>query len=199
MKRTFAIMIFENAEELDFAGPWEVFGGLSKWRPDLCSAFIVSENGGTVRCAKGMRVVADYSFETAPRADILIVPGGQGRKVEVNNSRAIEFIRQHAASAEITASVCTGAFLLQRAGLLSGKRATTYWSAMDELRSLGVDVVDKRWVDEGNVITAAGVSAGIDMSLHLVGRLWGPETARKVQQSIQYFPDPPYQDVPIPA
>jgi transcriptional regulator GlxA family with amidase domain len=195
-RRTIAFLLFDEAEELDFGGPWEVFAFLRSKRPELCDVFTVSERGGTVRCAKGMRVLADHSFGTAPRADVLIVPGGQGRRREVNNPGVIEFIRRSSAAAEVTASVCTGAFLLERAGLLTGRRATTYWAALDELRALGTAVVvGGRWVDDGNVFTAAGVSAGIDMSLYLAGRLWGPEVARFVQKGIEYFPSPPYQDV----
>jgi transcriptional regulator GlxA family with amidase domain len=199
MKRTIAIVLFENAEELDFAGPWEVFSGLGNQRPDLCAAYTVSENGGTIRCAKGLRVIADHSFETAPAADVLLIPGGHGRKKEVDNPRMIQFIQKFAERAELVTSVCTGAFLLQRAGLLAGKRATTYWSAHDDLRALGVNVMPQRWVEDGRIITASGVSAGIDMSLYVVGKLWGPSVARATQKAIEYFPEPPYQDVPIPS
>jgi transcriptional regulator GlxA family with amidase domain len=199
-KRTVAIVLFNDAEELDFGGPWEVFAYLRSQTPELCDVFTVSERGGQVRCAKGLRVLADHSFDTAPAADVLVVPGGHGRRVEVNNGSMIDFIRRVAARAEVTTSVCTGAFLLERAGLLAGKSATTYWGALDEFEALGtVRVVrGQRWVDEGTIITASGVSAGIDMSLYLVGRLWGPGVARTVQKGIEYFPEPPYQDVPIP-
>ncbi|HEX3358622.1 MAG TPA: DJ-1/PfpI family protein, partial [Tepidisphaeraceae bacterium] len=95
-------------------------------------------------------------------------------------------------------SVCTGAFLLERARLLDGKRATTYWGALDEFRALGTAIVTPmRYVDEGTVITASGISAGIDMSLYIIGRLWSVELARKVQKGIEYFPEPPYSNVPI--
>jgi transcriptional regulator GlxA family with amidase domain len=198
MKRTVGILLFENAEELDFVGPWQVFSTLHAVRPDLCDVVTVSERGGQITCAKGLRVVVDHSFQTCPNLNMLIIPGGHGRKQEVNNPVVIEFIQKIAKSAELMTSVCTGAFLLQRAGLLQGKRATTYWSAIEELKSLGVDVVSQRWVDQGNVITAAGVSAGIDMSLYVVGKLWGPAAARKLQKGMEYFPQPPYQDVPIP-
>ena len=193
--RNIAILLFDDVEELDFGGPWEVFAYLRAQRPELCGVYTVSERGGEVRCAKGLRVIADHSFESAPKPDVLIVPGGHGRRREVNNPRTIDFIRAGAARAEVTASVCTGAFLLEKAGLLTGHKATTYWAAMDELRGLGtVRVVEGRWVEDGNVITAAGVSAGIDMSLYLAGRFWGPEVARFVQKGIEYFPAPPYQD-----
>src|SRR3954471_17622636 len=112
--RTIAITLFNNVEELDFCGPWEVFSYLRQLEPTACDVFTVPEHGGEVRCAKGLRVIADHSFATAPRADVLIIPGGNGRKTEVNTPRMIDFIRSHAAEGELTASVCTGAFLLQR-------------------------------------------------------------------------------------
>lgn len=200
MTRRIAVVLFPVVEELDFVGPWEVFSFLRGLDPEACAVFTVSEHGGEVRCAKGLRVIADHTFDDAPPADIILVPGGMGTRTEVNNARMIDYIRRAAGSAEIAASVCTGAFLLERAGLLRGRRATTHWASMDRLRGLGsVDVVEARWVDEGNVITSSGVSAGIDMALYLVGRLWGPETARRVQKGIEYFPDPPYNGVSIPA
>jgi transcriptional regulator GlxA family with amidase domain len=117
----------------------------------------------------------------------------------MDNPRMIQFIQKFAERAELVTSVCTGAFLLQRAGLLVGKRVTTYWNAQDELRALGVNVTPQRWVEDGRIITASGVSAGIDMALFVVGRLWGPPAARSLQKWIEYFPQPPYQDVPIPS
>src|SRR4051812_31994440 len=146
-KRTVSILLFNDVEELDFAGPWEVFSYFKSQRPELCDVYTVSEAGDQIKCAKGLRVIADHSFQTAPRADILVVPGGNGRKREVNNPRVIDFIKAHAARAELTTSVCTGAFLLHRAGLLNGKRVTTYWNSLDELRALGgVTVTDERYV-----------------------------------------------------
>jgi transcriptional regulator GlxA family with amidase domain len=198
--RTVAIVMFENVEELDFAGPWEVFSYFKFQNPELCSIFTVSEKGREIRCAKGLRVIADHSFETAPQADVVIVPGGNGRKVEVDNPRMIAMLQRASERAEVMASVCTGAFLLERAGLLNGKRATTYWRSLDELRAKNssITITPQRWVDEGRVVTASGVSSGIDMSLYLIGRLWSPSLARKVQNGIEYFPQPPYDDVAIP-
>jgi transcriptional regulator GlxA family with amidase domain len=200
MKRSIAIVVFDVVEELDFVGPWEVFAFAGQIEPESCAPFIVSESGGTVRCAKGLRVLADYSFETAPGADIVLVPGGMGTRREVDNSKLIEYVRRAARTAELVTSVCTGSFILERAGLLGGKRATTHWASLDRMRELGtVNVVEgQRYVDQGTVITSSGVSAGIDMALYVVGRLWGPELARRVQKGIEYFPDPPYADVPIP-
>ena len=200
MKRSIAIVIFPVVEELDFVGPWEVFSFLRSLEPEACDVFTVAEHGGEVRCAKGLRVLADYSFETAPRPDIILVPGGMGTRTEVENPRLIEYLQRAGGAAEVSTSVCTGSFLLARAGLLEGKRATTHWASLDRLRALGtVEVVEERWVDEGAVVTSSGVSAGIDMALYLVGRLWGAETARRVQKGIEYFPAPPYAEVPLPA
>jgi transcriptional regulator GlxA family with amidase domain len=197
--RSIAIVIFDGAEELDFVGPWEIFTFIRHFDTEACNVFTVSERGGEVKSAKGLRVLADHSFETAPRADIVLVPGGMGTRTEVDNPRIIEYLKRAAETAELMTSVCTGAFLLERAGLLTGKRATTHWGSIDRLRALGTVTVvdDERYVDEGKVVTSAGVSAGIDMALYLVGRLWSPELARRVQKGVEYFPDPPYGDVPI--
>ncbi|MBI5949684.1 MAG: DJ-1/PfpI family protein [Chloroflexi bacterium] len=198
MPRTVAIVLYENAEELDWAGPWEVFTMLKQLEPGSCEVVSVSEGGGEVRCAKGLRVLADYSFATCPAPDILVVPGGHGSRKEMESPPMLDFVRGAAEQAEVVTSVCTGAFVLWGAGLLAGKRATTHWGSMDYLRKCdGVTAVDERWVDEGAVITAAGVSAGIDMSLHLVGRLWSPLIARRVQKAMEYFPAPPYEEVEI--
>lgn len=198
MKRAIGILIFPGVEELDFVGPWEVFSFLGHLEPAACSVFTVSEEGGEVRCAKGLRVIADHSFATAPGVDVLLVPGGIGTRTEVENGRLIDYLRRCGEAAGVVASVCTGAFLLERAGLLAGRRGTTHWRSLDRLKALGtVEVVEARWVHEGRIITAAGVSAGIDMSLYLVGCLWSPEAARRVQQGIEYFPAPPYGDVPL--
>ena len=199
MTRAIAIVLFPNAEELDFVGPWEVLTMLKSLDASTCDVFTVSEHGGVIRCAKGLQVVAEHSFATAPRADIILVPGGRGVIEQAENPAMIEYLRRAGERAEVSTSVCTGAFLLERSGLLQGRRATTHWASLDYLRGLGtVEVVEERWVDEGPVITASGVSAGIDMTLHLVGRLWGPDTARRVQKAIEYFPAPPYADVPVP-
>lgn len=199
MTRSIAVVLFENAEELDFVGPWEVFTMLRAIQPGSCEVFTVAETAGPVLCAKGLQVIAQHSFADCPAADIVVVPGGMGTRKEVDNPAMTSFLERAAAKAELTTSVCTGTFLLERVGLLKGKRATTHWGSMDRLRSLGtVDVVEQRWLDEGNVITSSGVSSGIDMALYVVGRLWGAGTARLVQKAMEYFPDPPYADTPIP-
>ena len=199
MTRSIAIVLFEGAEELDFAGPWEVFTMLGAIEDESVRAFTVSERGGEVRCAKGLRVTADYSFDDCPQADIVVIPGGQGTRREVENPTMVDFIKRLNRDAQVMTSVCTGSFVLAVAGLLEGKRATTHWASIHHLRKYeGVQVVDvERYVDEGHVITASGVSAGIDMALYLVGREWSPTTARRVQKAMEYFPEPPYTDIPV--
>lgn len=194
--RNIAIVLFDDAEELDWAGPWEVFTMLRAIVEDSVNVYTVSERGGEVRCAKGLRVLADHSFATCPAADVVVIPGGQGTRREVSNPAMLDFVKRADAATEVTTSVCTGSFVLQAAGLLDGKRATTHWGSIERLRALpGVQVVDgARYVDEGHVVTASGVSAGIDMSLYLVGRLWSPQTARDVQKAMEYYPQPPYAE-----
>ena len=192
-KTTVGILLFENAEELDFVGPWEVFASARMVTGNL-DVVTIAQTEGPVRAAKGMRVIPDTTLEAAPKLDVLIVPGGDGRRKEVDNATVIAWIRETAANCQWVTSVCTGAFLLHRAGLLQNKSVTTHWSRADELEALGGITLRRglRYVRDGNVVTAAGVSAGIDMSLWLIGALFDPETARRVQKSIEYDPAPPY-------
>jgi transcriptional regulator GlxA family with amidase domain len=182
------IYIFENAEELDWAGPYEV---LAAWaRGTKRDVFTVGDTSEPIRCAHGLRVLADHTWETAPPIDLLVVPGGN-TSVVAQDDAVIRRVREIAARDGLIASVCTGAFILHAAGLLDGVPATTHWSAVDRLRDLGVDVREERFVDGGQIVTAAGVSAGIDMALHLVARLDSDEEARAVRRYIQYDPQPP--------
>jgi len=193
MPKTVAFVLFEGAEELDFVGPWEVFTMVSAVAPGECTAYTVAQKQGLVRCAKGLQVVADYSFENAPPAEILLVPGGLATRTEVDNPAIIEFIAKMDRQAEYTTSVCTGALMLERAGILKGLRATTHWLAIEELKGKpDVEVLENtRFVDNGRVVTSSGVSAGIDMALHVVGRIWGPKVAMSTQKAMEYYPDPP--------
>jgi len=193
MSLTIGILMFDDVEELDFAGPWEVFSYAFKDTPEN-SVFTVSETGDVVTCAKGLRVLPDHSFKSAPAPDVILVPGGQGTRKEVNNPNVIDWIKNTAASCTWVTSVCTGALLLHEAGLVTGKRVTTYWGFVDALRERGnVTVLDDvRYVRDGNVVTSAGVSAGIDMSLWLLGQLIDEDFARQTQKGIEYFPAPPY-------
>ncbi|MGZ4315957.1 MAG: DJ-1/PfpI family protein [Gaiellaceae bacterium] len=190
-----AIAVFEGAEELDFVGPWEV---LSTWRylhPDNVEVCLVSDTTEPVTCAKGMRVLPDRTWDDLGDIDVLVYPGGRGTRVQLGDDRVRRRLRALSAGGTLMTSVCTGALVFADAGLLDGLPATTYWSAFDELLPLGSDIEarpDDRFVDNGAVITSAGVSAGIDMALHLVGRLGSAQEAREVRRYIQYDPEPPY-------
>lgn len=190
---TIGILLFDDVEELDFAGPYEVFGALrtATGRGKLVT---IAEKEGPVRCAKGLRVLPDHSFADAPALDVVLVPGGQGTRREVSNEVLIEWLRKVGADCEWVTSVCTGALLLYEAGFARGKRVTTHWAFVEELRARGdITVLDgPRYVRDGNLVTSAGVSAGLDMALWLLGQLHSPEVARRVQRGIQYDPAPPY-------
>ena len=195
MARAVAFVLFEGAEELDFVGPWEVFTMAAMVKPGEISAFTVAEKAGLVKCAKGLQVVAEYDFENCPKADIVLVPGGMATREEVNNAKMTAFLARMDGQAEYTTSVCTGALLLEKAGVLKGLRATTHWAAIPELKATGTETVDDaRFVDNGRVITSSGVSAGIDMALHVVGKIWGPQTAMATQKYMEYYPEPPKWD-----
>ena len=192
-----AIVLFPDVEELDFAGPYEVFGMAAKLLYKDWRVFTVAETP-MVKGSCGLTVQVDHLFADAPKADLLVVPGGFGTRPGAENAALMGYIAKAGGEAEYVTSVCTGAFLLHKAGFLEGRRATTYGAQRDLLQSLGgVEVVAERWVHDGNVVTAAGVSAGIDMALYVVGQLKGPEEARRLQKGIEYDPAPPYADVPV--
>ena len=196
MTRTVGIVLFPNVEELDFVGPLEALGGMARISPGWRVVTIAESS--PVECTHGLKVNVDHTFADAPPLDVLLVPGGIGTRQEVENPRMIDFVRKAGSAAAFVTSVCTGAFILHRAGFLSGRRATTHWGAIGQLRELGdVEVVEERFVQDGNVITAAGVSAGIDMALYLASLLTDPQTARNVQKLLEYYPQPPsLEEVP---
>jgi len=202
---TIGIVVFDDAEELDFVGPWEVFcsAGMMIERGEAPSAqplkaVLIAEKAGPVRCAKGMRVLPDVSFADAPPLDLVLVPGGMGTRREANNQGMLAWLREIAPRCRFVTSVCTGALLLHEAGISRGRRVATHFNFVEQLRARGANVLTNvRYVEDGNLISAAGVSAGIDMSLWLVGQLVDPKFARKVQRWIEYDPKPPYADVQI--
>ena len=189
------VFIFDGAEELDFAGPWEVLASWALNHPeDGVEIFTVAQSEGPVACAKGMRVLADYTWENAPQIDVLIYPGGKGTRPQVGDQAISEWLTKTASSAQIMASVCTGALVFAANGMLDNMAATTHWGNLDQLAELGDGIEVRphdRFVDNDFVITAAGVSAGIDMALHLVARLASVERAKQVRHYIQYDPEPP--------
>jgi transcriptional regulator GlxA family with amidase domain len=190
-----AIAVFDGAEELDFAGPWEV---LAAWRflhPDEVELLLVGDDREPVTCAKGMQVLPQTTWDELGEVEVLVYPGGRGTRAKLGDERVRARLREMHESGTLMTSVCTGSLVYADAGLLDGRAATTYWSAFDELLSLGHGIEprrDDRFVDAGEIVTAAGVSAGIDMALHLVGRLASPDRAREVRRYIQYDPQPPY-------
>jgi transcriptional regulator GlxA family with amidase domain len=189
---TIGILLFEDVEELDFAGPWEVFTNAAR-KEQGDRVVTIAQEQRPLRCAKGLRVIPDHGFADAPELDVLVVPGGQGARFGVENPVLVDWIRKASARCRFVASVCTGAYLVHAAGLASGRRITTHWAYVPALRQLGATVLDDvRYVRDGNLVTAAGVSAGIDMALWLVGQLYDPTHARNVQRVMQYDPAPPY-------
>jgi transcriptional regulator GlxA family with amidase domain len=188
-KRSVGILLFENVELLDFAGPHEAFSAARRAEGGLFDVFTVAERAGELRTPSGLRVVPDYTIDDVPHIDILVVPGGMGTRREIDNQRLIGWIEGQARQTEVMTSVCTGSFLLAKAGLLRGKRATTHWGSIERMREVFPDteVLERvRWVDDGAVISSAGVSAGIDMALHVIERLCGPEAAADSARLMEY-------------
>jgi transcriptional regulator GlxA family with amidase domain len=191
------ILIFENVEVLDFAGPYEVFSrtrltpGVESRRSEDSApfrVFTVAARAGPVTATGGLRVIPDYDFATAPGIGILIVPGGFGTRALLGDEGVLDWIRRRAETADFVASVCTGALLLARAGLLAGRRATTHWGAVDTLASLDptIQVERERRVVEDGIVTSAGVSAGIDMALTMVESVCGRDAAEETAHYIEY-------------
>jgi transcriptional regulator GlxA family with amidase domain len=187
-----AILLFDGVELLDFAGPFEVFSA-ARSNPDspdrLMEVFTVAEQDDPIICRNGLVVLPSYSLKYCPYADILVIPGGQGTRTAIHNKRLIAWIHQRAGEVSLTTSVCTGSFLLAQAGLLTGKAATTHWGSIQRLRDDFPDLdvrENQRWVDAGEIITSAGVSAGIDMALHVLDRIYGPDIAAATARGIEY-------------
>jgi transcriptional regulator GlxA family with amidase domain len=191
MAYTTGILLFDGVEELDFAGPYEVLTTAKKEGDQVVTIAATAE---PITGFNGLKVVPDVGFADAPSLDVLLVPGGMGTRPLAKDATTLDWIKQAAAGCTWVTSVCTGAILLHAAGLLAGKQCTTHWSYIPTLKEeADVTVLeDVRYVRDGNVVTAAGVSAGIDMSLWLVGQLYDVKHARDVQLVIEYNPAPPY-------
>jgi transcriptional regulator GlxA family with amidase domain len=189
--RTIGIFIFDEVEVLDFAGPFEVFSTAARVTGSETPAFrviTIGESNDAIRTRGGLRVDASFSLADHPELEVLIVPGGVV-DAQLDRAGTISWITAQSKTTEVVASVCTGAFLLGKAGLLSGKRATTHWEDIGGLRELLPDtrvIENRRWIDEGAIVTSAGISAGIDMSLHLVARLAGRSLAEKTARQMDY-------------
>jgi transcriptional regulator GlxA family with amidase domain len=198
---TIGLVLFPRAEELDWVGPFEVFTMAREVAPEGSRAaslrvVLISRDGQRVEGAKGMRVEVDASFESAPPLDVLLIPGGIGTRTELKRPEMLDFLRKAAARCEWVTSVCTGSAVLHAAGLTEGKRVTTHWAYVPTLREHAkgtTEVLEQvRYVRDGNLVTAAGVSAGIDMALWLVGQIFDVKHARTTQRAMEYDPAPPY-------
>jgi transcriptional regulator GlxA family with amidase domain len=201
MAKNVGILIFDEVEVLDFCGPFEVFAatrnlGTPNDEADKpFNVYLVAEQEATVRTRGGMMVQPHYTTATCPPLDLLLVPGGWGTRREVSNQPLIEWIAQRSHEVELTASVCTGAFLLAEAGLLDGRQATTHWQSIERLAQTypAVTVLPNiRYVDEGEIITSAGISAGIDMSLYLVQKWLGHAVAEQTARTMEYNANSPF-------
>lgn len=188
--RHIGIVLFDDVEELDAVGPWEVLSSWTQFHPeDGWDVSCLSADGEPVAGAKRLVIGAHHSFDSSPRLDVLIHPGGVGTRRMLNNAGHLAWVRQQRQEVPLMTSVCSGSLVYAAAGLLHERPATTHWAAVPELAALDPSVrIDDtaRFVDDGDVITSAGVSAGIDMALYLIERLISADRAREVQRYIQY-------------
>ena len=180
------LLVYPRHTPLDVIGPWEVLSRL----PDA-RAHLIWTRSGPVQADRGIEIVATTSFADTPPLDLLLVPGGPGQLSLMKHGLLLDFVRGCADSSAWVCSVCTGALLLAQAGVLRGRRATTHWLARDALRSFDVEVSDQRFVIDGRIATAAGVSAGVDLALELARRLAGDQAACRIGLEIEYDPSPP--------
>jgi putative intracellular protease/amidase len=194
--RNLAIFIFDGVQIIDYTGPFEVLGQAHDGDQPLFNVYTVAEKTGPITTAMGMTVVPKYSFTDMPKADVLVLPGG-GVRPHLENAKIIKWVRDTSANAEYVMSVCNGAFFLGKAGLLDGLNATTFYGLIDQLKVLAPKahvVRDQRFVDNGKIITTAGLSSGIDGALHLIEKILGRGRAQEVALNLEYNwqPDVPY-------
>jgi transcriptional regulator GlxA family with amidase domain len=183
-----SILTFPGLTALDAIGPYEVLRSVPNWEV----AFVGRERGEVRTDVGSLGLTVDHDFAERPEADVLLIPGGEGNRALMEDTEVLDWVRGIHAGSRWTTSVCTGSLVLGAAGLLEGKRATGHWMYLEPLRAFGADPVGGRWVEDGKILTAAGVSAGIDMALHLVGLEQGPTLAQAIQLAIEYDPQPPF-------
>ena len=188
MSTRIAILIFDELTALDAIGPYEVLSRI----PGAELRFVAKEAGVKRTDTGALGLEADLALTELTDPDVVLVPGGQGNRPLLEDAEVLDWLRTAHERTAWTTSVCTGALVLAAAGILDGKRATTHWAYLERLEQLGAEAVNERVVEDGKIMSAAGVSAGIDMALHLVGRLGSPKKAREVRRYIQYDPKPPY-------
>ena len=183
------IFLFDDIELLDFAGPLEVYSVTGQLSENTCHAFTVTQDGKAIRSVNGLTVVPDYSFSNHPPIDVLVIPGGVGTKAEMGKQAVLEWIAKTHKDAKITMSVCSGARLLGKLGLLDGRECTTHHEVAEHLGEIAPSAIinlNKRFVGDGRLYTSAGISAGIDLSLHIVEKLFGNEVMRKTVAYMEY-------------
>jgi transcriptional regulator GlxA family with amidase domain len=189
--RQVAIVVFDDVEVLDFAGPFEVFAVAGEYtHPSEFKVFTVSQDGKAIRARNGLQVQPDYGFANCPHMDILIIPGGAGTRPLVKNEAFLAWVKQQNTQTELTLSVCTGSLVLAACGLLQNQEATTHITCYDELRGISPTTHVKegqRFVDIGHIITSAGISAGIDMSLYVVKKLAGEKAVKATVDEMEYL------------
>ena len=188
--RNTAILIFNDVEVLDFTGPYEVFNAANAVSGQkLFNVFTIANKEELITARNGLKVFPDYTINNSPSCDILIIPGGDGRRIEMNNSFLLSWIKDTFQNLEYLLSVCTGSFIIANTGLLNGLKATTHHSAFDEFKKSFPEiepVINKKFVDNGKIVTAAGVSSGINMSLHIINKLFGEELKLKTADYIEF-------------
>ncbi len=187
-QKTVGVLLFEGFELLDVFGPLEAWGMLAEIA-DACTLVTAAENAGAIKSAQGPRALADYALADCPRIDVILVPGGVGTRREIKNASLLEWLRQREVQAEIVSSICTGAALLARAGLLDGRRATSNKRSFKWVTEQGPAVEwirQARWVEDGKFATSSGVSAGIDMTLSLIAKLAGAKNAEQIAIRMEY-------------
>ncbi len=184
------IFLFENVELLDFAGPYEVFSVTNELNEfKLFRTFTISEDGEAVKTVNGLRVFADYSVNNCPLIDILIIPGGAGARRVLNNIKMLKWVKESFENSEITFSVCSGAMILGKTGILDNKEYTTHHEVLDDMKKIAPKAIltkEKRFVDNGKLLTSGGISAGIDLSLYLVEKLHGKTVKEKTVVYMEY-------------
>jgi len=181
------MLIFPELTQLDMTGPYEVLARLPNTK-----VLLVAHTMAPVKTDRGMQIVPSITFAQCPQLDLVMVPGGPGQQQLMEDAVVIEFLQRQARGAKYVTSVCTGSLVLGAAGLLKGKRATSHWAAIDHLKLLGAIPVSEKVVIDGNVITGAGVTSGIDFALTVAATLEGEEIARSIQLQIEYDPAPPF-------
>jgi transcriptional regulator GlxA family with amidase domain len=195
-KKKVGMLIFPNVELLDFCGPYEVFSTFhfdetkNKLEPSPFEIYLIAENEGLIKTRAGILVAAEYTLDNHPPFDILVIPGGWGTRAEINNEIIIDWIKKVARNVELITSVCTGSMLLGKAGLLKGKHATTHWNSLPWMKEEFPDtIIEDKYhiVEDGNVITSAGISAGIDMALKVVQKYYGDDVACSTARYMEYY------------